>query len=76
MIKLTMEKLKVQLDQIFSPFLNPPASEEEIQRVENEMAIKFHQKNGFKIIGKREKIAQLHGEWKDLIFMERRSQMI
>ncbi|MGG2082211.1 SMI1/KNR4 family protein [Lysinibacillus pakistanensis] len=41
MIKLTMEKLKVQLDQIFSPFLNPPASEEEIQRVENEMAIKF-----------------------------------
>ncbi|WP_286923651.1 MULTISPECIES: SMI1/KNR4 family protein [Lysinibacillus] len=41
MIKLTMEKLKVQLDQIFSPFLNPPASEEEIQRVENEMAVKF-----------------------------------
>jgi len=43
---------------------------------ENEMAIKFHQKNGFKIIGKREKIAQLHGEWKDLIFMERRSENV
>lgn len=43
---------------------------------ENEMAIKFHQKNGFKIIGKREKVAQLHGQWKDLIFMERRSENV
>jgi len=41
MIKLAMNKLKVQLDQVFSPFLNPPASEEEIQKVENEMAIQF-----------------------------------
>ncbi|MGE7803474.1 SMI1/KNR4 family protein [Lysinibacillus sp. NPDC096215] len=36
-----MEKLKIQLDQKFSSFLNPPASEEEIQKVEKEMAIKF-----------------------------------
>ncbi|AVK84489.1 SMI1/KNR4 family protein [Lysinibacillus sp. B2A1] len=41
MIKLTMEKLKIHLDQLFSPFLNPPASEEEIQKVEKEMGIKF-----------------------------------
>jgi len=43
---------------------------------ENEAAIRFHQKNGFKIIGKREKVAQLHSQWKDLIFMERRSKSI
>ncbi len=41
MIQLIMKKLKVQLDELFSPFLNPAASEEEIQKVENEMAIKF-----------------------------------
>jgi len=41
MIQLIMNKLKVQLDQLFSPFLNPPASEEEIQKAEIEMGIKF-----------------------------------
>ncbi|OBW42510.1 putative phosphinothricin acetyltransferase YwnH [Chryseobacterium sp. MOF25P] len=43
---------------------------------ENEASIKFHQKNGFRIVGKRDKIGQLHGEWKDLIMMERRSPNI
>lgn len=43
---------------------------------ENEASIRFHQKNGFKIIGKREKVAQLYGQWKDLIFMERRSENV
>lgn len=43
---------------------------------ENQASIKFHQKNGFRTIGKREKIGKLNGEWKDLIMLERRSQKI
>jgi len=40
---------------------------------ENEFSLKFHQKNGFRTVGKREKIGKLNGEWKDVILMERRS---
>ncbi|TAL66284.1 MAG: N-acetyltransferase family protein [Bacteroidetes bacterium] len=40
---------------------------------ENEATIKLHQKFGFRIIGKRERIAKLHGKWRDTILLERRS---
>jgi phosphinothricin acetyltransferase len=40
---------------------------------ENEATIKLHTKFGFRIIGKREKIAQLDGKWRDTILLERRS---
>ncbi|CAH0180011.1 MULTISPECIES: GNAT family N-acetyltransferase [unclassified Chryseobacterium] len=43
---------------------------------ENEMSIKFHQKNGFRIVGVRKKIGKLNGEWKDLIMFEKRSEII
>lgn len=43
---------------------------------ENIPSIKFHQKNGFRTVGKREKIGKLNGEWKDLIMLERRSPNI
>ncbi|MDR4894099.1 MULTISPECIES: GNAT family N-acetyltransferase [unclassified Chryseobacterium] len=43
---------------------------------ENEMAIKSHQKNGFRMVGVRKKIGKLNGEWKDLILMEKRSEII
>ena len=40
---------------------------------ENTQSIRLHEKCGFRIVGKREKLGQLHGEWKDIILMERRS---
>jgi phosphinothricin acetyltransferase len=40
---------------------------------ENEPSIKFHLKNGFRTIGVREKVGKLHGDWKDLVMLERRS---
>jgi phosphinothricin acetyltransferase len=40
---------------------------------ENEATLKLHQKFGFRIIGKRERIAQLDGKWRDTILLERRS---
>ncbi|MGN7863802.1 GNAT family N-acetyltransferase [Chryseobacterium sp.] len=43
---------------------------------ENEMAIKSHQKNGFRMVGIRKKIGNLNGQWKDLVLMEKRSERI
>jgi phosphinothricin acetyltransferase len=40
---------------------------------ENEATLKLHTKFGFRIIGKREKIARLDGLWRDTILLERRS---
>ena len=43
---------------------------------DNEASIKLHLKNGFRIIGSREKIGQLNGVWKDTVLMERRSKVV
>lgn len=41
--------------------------------LENEASVALHGKNGFRIVGTREKIGQLHGQWHDTVLMERRS---
>jgi L-amino acid N-acyltransferase YncA len=43
---------------------------------ENEATLKLHSKYGFRIIGRREKIAKLHGKWRDTILLERRSKTV
>jgi L-amino acid N-acyltransferase YncA len=40
---------------------------------DNRASIRLHEKSGFRIVGVREKIAQLYGEWKDTFILERRS---
>lgn len=40
---------------------------------ENRASLHLHEKAGFRIVGRREKIAQLDGCWRDTILMERRS---
>jgi L-amino acid N-acyltransferase YncA len=40
---------------------------------ENEATLKLHTKFGFRVIGKRERIARLDGKWRDTILLERRS---
>lgn len=40
---------------------------------ENEATLKLHQKFGFRVIGRRERIARLNGIWRDTILLERRS---
>jgi thioredoxin type arsenate reductase len=42
----------------------------------NKASIILHQKCGFRIIGYREKIGQLHGVWKNNILLEKRSKKI
>ncbi|MCM3387098.1 N-acetyltransferase family protein [Ureibacillus chungkukjangi] len=43
---------------------------------ENEASIHLHKKQGFKIVGIREKIAKRDGVWRDVLLLERRSQMV
>ncbi|HSP35323.1 MAG TPA: GNAT family N-acetyltransferase [Thermoanaerobaculia bacterium] len=40
---------------------------------ENEASVQLHLRNGFRIVGRRERIAQLRGVWRDTLLMERRS---
>jgi phosphinothricin acetyltransferase len=43
---------------------------------ENEATLKLHSKFGFRIIGRRERIAKLEGKWRDTILLERRSDKV
>ncbi|GAF64797.1 N-acetyltransferase [Bacillus sp. TS-2] len=43
---------------------------------ENKASLHIHRFNGFRVVGRREKIAQLDGKWRDTILLERRSSRI
>jgi phosphinothricin acetyltransferase len=42
---------------------------------ENEVSVALHQAFGFCLVGRRERIAQLYGWWRDTFLLERRSKM-
>lgn len=41
---------------------------------ENEASLALHRSRGFRVVGRRERIAKLHGIWRDVIMIERRDQ--
>jgi len=41
---------------------------------ENEASISLHRSLGFRVVGRRERIGQLHGIWRDTILLERRAK--
>ena len=43
---------------------------------ENEPSIRLHERCGFRIVGRRERLGQLEGTWRDVLLMERRSQVV
>jgi phosphinothricin acetyltransferase len=43
---------------------------------ENEASLRLQRACGFRVIGKRERIGQLHGAWRDTILTERRSPVV
>lgn len=43
---------------------------------ENEASLQLHLNNGFRIIGKREKIGKMGDTWRDTVLLERRSTII
>ncbi|MCB0559667.1 MAG: N-acetyltransferase [Phaeodactylibacter sp.] len=42
---------------------------------ENKASVHLHQKAGFRIVGIRKRIGQLHGVWRDVVLLERRSPL-
>lgn len=43
---------------------------------ENEASVRLHERFGFRVVGMRERIGKLKGEWRDVLLMERRSSAI
>jgi phosphinothricin acetyltransferase len=43
---------------------------------ENEVSLRLHEACGFRLIGVRERLGQLDGEWRDTIWLERRSTVV
>ncbi len=43
---------------------------------ENKASIELHEQCGFRVVGVREKLGQLHGQWRDICLMERRSKVV
>lgn len=43
---------------------------------ENVASLALHAKHGFREVGRRERIARLHGVWRDTVLVERRSRLI
>lgn len=43
---------------------------------ENFGSLALHKNNGFRQLGLREKLGQMHGVWRDVILIERRSKLI
>jgi len=43
---------------------------------ENEASLRLHERVGFRVVGVRERIGQLRGVWRDVVFLERRSPSI
>lgn len=39
---------------------------------ENAATLRLHEKCGFRVVGRRERIGRLHGHWRDTVLLERR----
>ena len=43
---------------------------------ENQASVALHTREGFRILGTRERVAQHHGRWRDTVLLERRSPTV
>src|SRR2546421_10283143 len=43
---------------------------------ENDVSLRLLQRFGFRVVGTRERIGRMHGMWRDVIFLERRSEVV
>lgn len=43
---------------------------------ENTASLRLHEAHGFRVVGRRERIGQLHGVWRDTLLLERRSAVV
>jgi L-amino acid N-acyltransferase YncA len=43
---------------------------------ENQASVRLHKDCGFRVVGVRERLGRLHGRWRDVLLLERRSSVI
>jgi len=43
---------------------------------ENTGSLSLHERAGFRMVGRRERIGQMHGQWRDTVLLERRSTAV
>ena len=43
---------------------------------ENDASVRVHQRVGFEIVGRRKRIGKLNGAWRDVLLLERRSDVV
>lgn len=43
---------------------------------ENETSVRLHERVGFEIVGRRKRLGKLHGVWRDVLLLERRSDVV
>jgi phosphinothricin acetyltransferase len=43
---------------------------------ENEASLALHRRQGFRVIGTRERVGEHHGNWRDVVLIERRSAAV
>jgi hypothetical protein len=43
---------------------------------ENTASVRLHERCGFRVVGRRQRIGQLHGVWRDVLLLERRSASV
>lgn len=43
---------------------------------ENAASVALHERCGFRIVGRRERLGQMHGLWRDVLLLERRSTVV
>lgn len=43
---------------------------------ENEASIRLHERCGFRVVGKRVRLGKLKGAWRDVVLLERRSEIV
>ena len=43
---------------------------------ENEASVRLHESVGFRRVGRRERLGRMHGRWRDVLLLERRSDRV
>lgn len=43
---------------------------------DNAASLAMHRRHGFRVVGTRERIGQLNGQWRDVVLLERRSTVV
>jgi phosphinothricin acetyltransferase len=43
---------------------------------ENVASVRLHERAGFRVVGRRERLGRMRGEWRDVLLLERRSPVV